>query len=245
MTKSNGKFQCKICDTWLGRITGTHLKKHNLTLPEYRKKYGPENPPGANNAPGPGDFSPEDLTEKLMGVISHQITHPAESVPKEVSKLFDQLLQDQDAHLRVSLNVQAVVQMAHLVFLTQKKIEVMRELLSTKRLKKSLTEAQLIRTARLLDSSVKSALDFLKSMSMDRRAGLIGLFDRPLLYANYDDDDIPETPQGRERIRSIMNEVLGKSRRTDPPNPHDFGNYEEDEETPPDNTGKTDTEQSN
>jgi hypothetical protein len=51
--KENEKFKnkienedfitCKICDKKMKKITNSHLKKHNITLYDYRKKYGIKN----------------------------------------------------------------------------------------------------------------------------------------------------------------------------------------------------------
>ena len=33
------KIQCQICGKWLGQINGVHLRSHNITLEEYKKKF--------------------------------------------------------------------------------------------------------------------------------------------------------------------------------------------------------------
>lgn len=204
------RVQCKVCGKWMGKLVPRHLKKHGMTFDEYYAKFGRDEPVESTDPGGEVEaylrMAPESMVHHLVGELV-QFMAQDEALSDAGRSAVQNILQSQDAKIRIALNMMAMAKISRLDFYHTKLNEVEELLFSPERLlSDKTTNLQLLRSMKYLRDSIKDTLDYLKSMSIEKRAALIGLFDQRTfnIFSGEEDVQIPQSAQEREKIRNIV-----------------------------------------
>lgn len=207
-------IECPVCGQRMKRITATHLKKHNMTMAEFRKQYGDiiaTEPSHALDLSDPGTM--KDLMSRVMNYIATD-----EQIDGLARQTIHNLMRDQDPRLRIALNTVAVRFLGSFNDLYEKLESIRTALLNERRLA-GMSDANLIKTSQVVERSILHMLDYLKSMSIDRDKKTGGLFEQTNVVNIFSKDpDAPPAPDSsadREKIRSLVHGIIEEAKRTD------------------------------
>jgi len=211
------QVQCAICETWMTRITNTHLKKHGLTIQEYSDKHGQAQQKTEPASQGIMSYAPQGLIQKLLEEVLGYLIQDG-TLSDGASIAIQNLLKSQDAKIRIALNLIGASKIARLGYYQNKLAEVEAILLSPARLNGGLNSAQLLRTVRYIRESTVEIQDFLKSLTIERKRGMIDFYDRNFFSPLAIPAGLPpppESPQRRERLRSMIRQILEAADKSD------------------------------
>lgn len=200
-------IECPICLQKMKRITVTHLKKHDMTMEEFRAKYG--NVIATENNQMFDLSDPKAMSRLTSQVINHIVND--DQVDDTAKAAIQNILQDQDGRFRVALNLAAIHRIGNLDVLFSNLLSVQRVLFSESRLA-SMTDTALAKAYHLLERSIDSNLEYVKSLSTDRDKKTGKLFEQTNIVNVFANDpnapDTPKSPAGREKIRALFSSLV-------------------------------------
>jgi len=195
---------CPICKERLKQMNSSHLRnKHNgMTKEEFEAEYG--------------DYSLKtlrsnstDYVERMVGEITGYLARDDElSEDGKISA--GELVQNQDAKLRLVLNLMATAQVGQLGTLNSKLLSIRKVMLDPRRLAGS-SDADLLRIAKYVDERIDSTISLVKSLSIDKRQGVNALFEKNVINVFSGDPNapkLPETSRGREQVGEILRALM-------------------------------------
>lgn len=200
-------IECPICHQQMKRITPAHLKKHGMSMQEFREKHGDVS---AKNDVQVLNLNDPEVMKDITGQVLRRIVSN-EQLDDNARDVIQNLIQDQAANLRLSLNVAAIQRIGNLDSLFDTLNAIQGTLFSERRLA-GMSDAALTKTYQIVEKSIENILDYLKSLSVKRDKQTSNLFEQTNvvnIFAN--DPSVPETPDspaGREKIRALFTGLM-------------------------------------
>jgi hypothetical protein len=202
-TVEKALIECPICNRKMKRITVTHLRKHNMTMAEFREKYG------SIVATTPSqmiDLGDPNALRYLSAQIVKKIVS-GDQLDDVARQAIQSLLHDHEPDLLVSLQLNAARMINSLNFLYTQLEKIQEAMLDDRRVA-GMNHAELARTYALVEKSIQNILSHLKSLSIDRSKKTSGIFEQTNIMNVYQNDpDAPPSPQspaGREKVRALF-----------------------------------------
>jgi hypothetical protein len=197
------KIECPICNQQMKRITATHLKKHGLTMAQFREKYGTVAATTQNQTV---DLSDPDAMRYLSSQVVRKIVS-GDQLDDLARQTVQNLLKDHEPSLLISLQMNAARQIQQLDFLYTQLEKIQALLLSDRRVA-SMSTAELMKISQVVEKAVGNILSHLKSISVDRTKKTGGIFEQTNVLNVYQNDPdappAPKSPAGREKVRAVM-----------------------------------------
>jgi hypothetical protein len=204
---------CPICGQRMRRITPTHLKKHDMTLVEFREQFGDI---AASDASHNVDMSDPEVMRQLTGEVLNYIATD-EGISDVAKRIVQNLMRDHDSKLRIALNLTAMRKLRSMDFLFNKLDDIQKNLLDERRLA-GMDGKELSRVYQIVEKSLERITDYLKSLSIDRDKRTGHLFEQTNVVNIFEKDPdappAPSSPAGREKIRSLVNGLIHNLRQS-------------------------------
>lgn len=198
---------CPICDERLKRMNSSHLKKHSLTMEEFVAKYGDHSVKTLRS-------DPAEYVQRMIQEITGYMARD-EELSDEGKATAQELVQNQDAKLRLVLNLMANAEVSELGRLHSSLISIRNVMLDPVRLAEA-KDGDLLRIAKHVEGSIERTLNYLKSLSIERKTGVNALFERNVINVFQNDASapkLPDTPRGREQVGEILRAMLRMASR--------------------------------
>lgn len=205
-------IQCPICGQQMKMISNTHLKKHNISMKDFQDKYGDIVAKNNKNNNQVLNLNDPGVMKEITGQVLRRIVSN-EQIDDVAKDVIQNLIQDQAANLRLSLNVAAIQRIGNLDRLFESLNAIQGTLFSERRLA-GMSDANLTKVYQVVERSIENVLDYLKSLSVKRDKQTSNLFEQTNvvnIFAN--DPNVPETPDspaGREKIRALLTGIMKK-----------------------------------
>ncbi len=209
MAAKRKPIECPICHQKMQRITVTHLKKHDMTMDDFRSKYGDI---VSTDSDQMVDLSDPDVLSDVSSQIIDYITRDSclDDIAKQV---VHNLMKDQDGRFRIALNLVAVQRINNLTDMYETITDIRSSLLDPRRVAK-MSDANRIKLYQVLEKSFESSLNYVKSLSIDKDRKTEHLFSQTSVVNIFENDpnvpDIPGTPKLRGRALSFMDSLIQK-----------------------------------
>lgn len=206
------RVTCPICQQRMKRITATHLRKHDMTMDEFREQFGDI---VATESSHVMDLSDPDTMREITGRVIDFIATDAE-IDEIGRQTIQHLMKDQDAALRIALNTAAVRRLSTINDLWDK-LEMIRDVLLDDRRLAGMSDANLAKVYQIVEKSAEGVLNYLKSLSTDRDKSTRQLFEQTNNVVNIFSQDpsapsAPDSAVGREKIRALMQSLVARAR---------------------------------